>query len=206
MTRRDWRLFAGDTLSIAALTLIGFATHGESDLSFVPRMGAFFMPLVLSWFLLAPALGLFRQEVTSDPKQLWRAALAALFAAPLAAVLRGLWRSTRRPPGHRTGHEPRLLRTPAFYVMASAGYFGLCYRLWRPLPLTLSQPARALALLVGAILYDAGLALTLWGRLALGEMYNVSSSFGAQSPTPVTQLGCLFIPTLLFHSGEVFER
>lgn len=98
----------------------------------------------------------------------------------LGAVLWGLWRGTRRPAGHKTGHEPRLLRTPAFYLLASVGYFGLCYRLWRPLPLALSRSARALALVPGALLYFPGLALTLWGRLALGEMYNVSSSFGAQ--------------------------
>ena len=89
MRKRSWILYAGDALSIAALTLIGFATHGETELSFLPRMGALFVPLALSWFLLAPALGLYRQEIISDPKQLWRPALAALFAAPLAAVLRG---------------------------------------------------------------------------------------------------------------------
>jgi hypothetical protein len=52
-------------------------------------MAAFFFPLCISWFLLAPALGLFQREITSDPKQLWRPALAGFFAAPLAAVLRG---------------------------------------------------------------------------------------------------------------------
>jgi hypothetical protein len=82
-------LYAGDALSIAALTFIGFATHGEADVSFAPRMAALFFPLSAAWFLLAPALGLFRRETTSDPKQLWRSALSALFAAPLAAILRG---------------------------------------------------------------------------------------------------------------------
>lgn len=82
-------LILGDILAIALLTLIGFATHGETDLSFLPRMAALFFPLLISWFLLAPALGLFQDELTSIPKQLWRPALAALFAAPLAAVLRG---------------------------------------------------------------------------------------------------------------------
>lgn len=81
-------LILGDILAIALLTLIGFATHGETDLSFLPRMAALFFPLLISWFLLAPALGLFQDELTSIPKQLWRPALAALFAAPLAAVLR----------------------------------------------------------------------------------------------------------------------
>src|SRR5215210_5848512 len=82
-------LIPGDILAIALVTFIGFATHGEADVSFVPRMAAFFFPLAISWFLLAPALGLFRREITSDWKQLWRPALAALFAGPLAAVLRG---------------------------------------------------------------------------------------------------------------------
>lgn len=82
-------LVLGDLLAIALVTIIGFATHGEADLSFAPRMAALYFPLSISWFLLAPALGLFQPEVTSSPKQLWRPALAMIFAAPLAAVLRG---------------------------------------------------------------------------------------------------------------------
>jgi Protein of unknown function (DUF3054) len=83
-------LILGDILAIAAITLIGFATHGEAELSFLPRMAAAVFPLTITWFLLAPVLGLFRRVVTSDPRQLWRPALTALFSAPLAAVLRGL--------------------------------------------------------------------------------------------------------------------
>ena len=83
-------LILGDTLAIGLITLIGFATHGETDLSFLPRMAATFFPLVIGWFLLAPRLGLFQDEVIYQARQLWRPALAALFAAPLAAVLRGL--------------------------------------------------------------------------------------------------------------------
>jgi hypothetical protein len=82
-------LILGDILAIAILTIIGFATHDEADLSFLPRMAAFFFPLCISWFLLAPALGLFSQETTLSVWQLWRPALTALFAAPFAAVLRG---------------------------------------------------------------------------------------------------------------------
>lgn len=82
-------LILGDLLAIALLTFIGFATHGEADVSFAPRMAALFFPLSIAWFLLAPALGLFRRETTSSPKELWRPALAMIFAAPLAAVLRG---------------------------------------------------------------------------------------------------------------------
>lgn len=82
-------LILGDLLAIAIVTLIGFATHGETELSFLPRMAAVYFPLSISWFLLAPWLGLFQHEITSSPGQLWRPALAALFAAPFAAVLRG---------------------------------------------------------------------------------------------------------------------
>jgi hypothetical protein len=79
----------GDLLAIALVTFIGFVTHGEAELSFLPRMAVLYFPLSISWFALAPALGLFQRETTSSPKQLWRAALTMIFAAPLAAVLRG---------------------------------------------------------------------------------------------------------------------
>jgi hypothetical protein len=68
--------------------------HGEAGFSFLPRMAAIFLPLSFSWFLLAPWLGLFQQDTIANPKQLWRPALTALFAAPLAAVLRGLLLNT----------------------------------------------------------------------------------------------------------------
>jgi hypothetical protein len=84
-------LIVGDLLAIAVVTVSGFATHGEADLSFLPRMLAAFLPLTLSWFLLAPWFGLFQAEVLSTPKQLWRPVFAMLFAASFAALLRGLW-------------------------------------------------------------------------------------------------------------------
>ncbi len=81
-------LVAGDALALAILTVIGFASHGETDISFVPRMSTTFIPLLAGWFLLAPWFGLFDPEILSDPKQLWRPALAMVFAAPLATTLR----------------------------------------------------------------------------------------------------------------------
>jgi len=105
--------------------------------------------------------------------------LAALFAT-LVVLVSGLWRGTRRLPGRESGQPPGLMRTRTFYVLASTGYFGLCYRLWRPIPIALGRPARAGAVALGSLFYFSGLALVAWGRLALGAMYNVSSSFGAQ--------------------------
>jgi len=87
---KKYILVFGDTLALAILTLIGFAAHRETDLSFLPRMAATFFPLTIAWFLLAPWFGLFQPEITSNPKQLWRPLLAMLFAAPLAGLLRAI--------------------------------------------------------------------------------------------------------------------
>ena len=83
-------LVVGDILAIAIVTIIGFATHGETGTSFLPRMAVIFFPLTIAWFILSPFLGLFRQEIISNPRQLWRPILAMFFAAPFAVVIRGL--------------------------------------------------------------------------------------------------------------------
>ena len=78
----------GDTVAIAILTFIGFATHGETDLSFVPRMGTTFFPAIVSWFLIAPWFDLFDENICRSIKSLWRVPLAMLYCAPLAVILR----------------------------------------------------------------------------------------------------------------------
>lgn len=84
-------LVLGDLLAIALLTLIGFASHGEMDASYLPRAAATFVPLAASWFLLAPAPGLFDAQRVRSAQGLWRPALTAFFAAQSAVILRGLW-------------------------------------------------------------------------------------------------------------------
>ncbi|MGE5375022.1 MAG: DUF3054 domain-containing protein [Bacteroidota bacterium] len=86
---KKYMLILGDIFSIALVTLIGFASHGEAGASFFPRMGAAFFPLLLSWFILAPALGLFQAQIVLEIKQLWRPVLGMVFAASFAVVLRG---------------------------------------------------------------------------------------------------------------------
>lgn len=98
---------------------------------------------------------------------------------PLIAVFWGLWRGLHRPSGRTTGWAHKVLRAP-FYLVATILYFGLCFLLWKALPLNLSPPARITVLGLGALLYFPGLATLLWARLTLGEMYNVSSGFGVQ--------------------------
>jgi protein-S-isoprenylcysteine O-methyltransferase Ste14 len=107
----------------------------------------------------------------------WAGAVAAFVS--LITVLAGMARGLRRPRGRTTGLARQILTLPA-YLLISVGFFGTCYLLWRPLPLALSASARTVTLALGALLLFPGLALVLWGRFALGEMYYVSSSMGAQ--------------------------
>lgn len=84
-------LILGDLFAIAVVTVIGFATHNETDASYLPRMAATFVPMAVSWFALAPALGLFDADRVHNARQLWRPAWGAFFASQLAVILRGLW-------------------------------------------------------------------------------------------------------------------
>lgn len=81
-------LLAGDFLAIVILGVIGFLFHNR-DLN--TRLLTTILPTLAAWALVAPWLGVYRPETASRPTHAWRAALAALFSAPLAATLRGLW-------------------------------------------------------------------------------------------------------------------
>ena len=84
-------LILGDILALAVVTVIGFVTHGELGLEYLPRMAAAFFPLAATWWILAPRFDLFSPQVASDLKTIGRPVLAVLFAAPLALVFRGLF-------------------------------------------------------------------------------------------------------------------
>lgn len=117
MNAARW-LIPGDALAIGLVVVIGFATHGEAERAFLPRMAAAFFPLLLAWFGLAPFLGLFRPEVAADARQWWRPALGMLFAGPLAALLRAILLGT--------------VVIPVFAVVFS-GTAALGMTLWRAL-------------------------------------------------------------------------
>ena len=106
----------GDILALAVTTIIGFATHGETDLSFLPRFLAIFIPLIAAWFLIAPRLGLFQPEIVSDLKQLWRVLLVMIIVAPLAVVVRSLILQTAIVP---------------IFMLAFGGTSTLGMMLWR---------------------------------------------------------------------------
>jgi len=88
MHKSTWTLIVGDVIALAIIIVVGFASHGETDVSFLPRMLTTFIPLVASWFLITPWLGMFDPQIVFNAKQLWRPPLAMLLAAPVTAVLR----------------------------------------------------------------------------------------------------------------------
>lgn len=82
-------LLLGDVLVLAAVTLWGFSTHDELS-SAGTRLLTTFLPLVISWLLLAPHLGAFDLRRAADWRQLWRPFWAMVLAGPFAAFLRGV--------------------------------------------------------------------------------------------------------------------
>ncbi|HZU87450.1 MAG TPA: isoprenylcysteine carboxylmethyltransferase family protein [Anaerolineaceae bacterium] len=100
--------------------------------------------------------------------------------ATFGILLYGVWRGTQRPAGLSTGRSASWLRSPLFYLITSALFFGISYLGWVPLPLAVSPPARAWMLAFGSLLYFPGMLFVLWGRLTLGKNYFVSTGLGAQ--------------------------
>jgi len=91
-----WPLILGDALAYLAVTLAGFATHGE--LAAPPaRFMATYLPFLAAWLFAAGAVGALDDRRAAQPRplsrqnagRLWRVAAAALLAAPLGAVVRG---------------------------------------------------------------------------------------------------------------------
>ena len=82
-------LITGDIITLAIVTVIGFASHGTAGTA-GSRMLTTFIPLVIAWFIIAPLLHSFDREVYLDIKQLWRPLLAMILASPMVAWLRGV--------------------------------------------------------------------------------------------------------------------
>lgn len=64
-------LVVGDFITLAIVTVIGFASHGTADTA-GSRMLTTFIPLVVAWFVFAPLLHNFDRGVYLDVRQLWR--------------------------------------------------------------------------------------------------------------------------------------
>lgn len=117
-------------------------------------------------------------SLTPDVAIHWIGGLLAF--ATLGVVLTGIGRGMRRPAGRTTGRDAGWLRSPLFYLLSTVLFVGISAALWRSLPFMLSRSVQTWMLALGALVYFPGMAFILWGRLALGDMYFVSTGFGAQ--------------------------
>lgn len=104
----------------------------------------------------------------------------ALAFATLGYLLYSVWRGTQRQPGRVVGRHATWLRSPLFYLAASILFFWISWLGWIPLPLGVSPLLRSVMLFLGALFYFPGMFFVLWGRLALGKNYFVSTGMGAQ--------------------------
>jgi FlaA1/EpsC-like NDP-sugar epimerase len=78
----------GDVLVLVLLTVVGFATH--LALSAFGRLIVTAVGSLLAWAVVAPFLGVYEERNIEAPAAIWRVALAAVLAAPLATFLRGM--------------------------------------------------------------------------------------------------------------------
>jgi len=98
----------------------------------------------------------------------------------LGIILFGIWRGSKRQAGRTTGLNGTWLRSPWFYLASALLFFGITYFGWIPLSWKSSPQSRTWMLILGSLLYFPGMSFALWGRLALGKNYFVSTGFGAQ--------------------------
>ncbi len=108
----------------------------------------------------------------------WFGGLLAFVA--LGLVLYGIWRGSQRQTGRTTGLGGSWLRSPWLHFASAAFFFGIAYLSWTRLPLVFSTSTRIVMLALGSLLYFPGMSLLIWGRLALGRSYFVSTGLGAQ--------------------------
>ena len=86
-------LICGDVITLILVTIFGFASHGTLDTSGW-RLFSTLIPLIASWFFVAPFVGAYNLQWTAEPRQLWRPFWAMVLAAPFAAWMRALWLGT----------------------------------------------------------------------------------------------------------------
>ena len=110
----SWVLLAGDALVLLAVTLAGFGNHNSSLAG--GRWLTTFLPLVIAWGLVAPWLGNYSLRFLQQPTQAWRALLAMVLAAPIAAFLRAVLLNSMVIP---------------IFVVALGGVAALSMAAWR---------------------------------------------------------------------------
>jgi hypothetical protein len=90
ITRQHAVLLVGDIITLALVTVLGFSSHRTLETAGT-RVLTTFIPLIISWLLVAPFLGAYDLSRAFDARQLWRPFWAMVLASPLAAWMRGAW-------------------------------------------------------------------------------------------------------------------
>lgn len=117
--------------------------------------------------------------MTEDPlEQQVRRWTAIAWLVPTVMALQGAWRG-RHARGRTVGRPFTQIPWWLYCVVGTAGLL-LSIRTWRPLPVARSRPTSVAASVSGGLLSGLGIGLIVWGRVALGEMYNVSSALGVR--------------------------
>jgi protein-S-isoprenylcysteine O-methyltransferase Ste14 len=124
----------------------------------------------------------FRFEVLElDSVEFWITRIGGVVGlVALGVALLGMWRASQRSGGRETGQAQKMLRWST-YLIIGIPYFLVCGLLWKALPLSFpSFWINASTLIIGSVLYFAGLSMYLWAWFTLGRTYNVSSGFGVR--------------------------
>ena len=119
-------LLVGDVVTLALVTVFGFATHGTISNAGM-RMLSTFIPLVIAWLLVAPHLGAFDLQGVKNYRNLWRPFWAMVIAGPMAAWLRGAWLNAPILP---------------IFVVVLGGFSALGLLFWRSIYFLIGQIRR----------------------------------------------------------------
>jgi hypothetical protein len=116
-------LVAGDIITLALVTVFGFASHGEAGTAGL-RMLTTFAPLIVAWFFVAPFFGVYESQRAATYRQLWRPFWAMIVAGPMAAWLRSVMLGMTNQNG---------LNTPIWpvFVVVLGGVAALAVLAWR---------------------------------------------------------------------------
>src|SRR5436305_6446232 len=86
-------LVIGDILCFLIFAILGDTSHGEfTGLAAIPHIILITLPFLAGWFLVAPFFGLYRKELTTEPRAMaYRTAIAWIPAWVIAMILRGIF-------------------------------------------------------------------------------------------------------------------
>lgn len=106
-------------------------------------------------------------------------------SALLITTLVSWIRESRGPTGLAAGRGTWLLTLPVrvkvIVLLLSLPFTAwLTLKLWTPLPLGVPRSVDSALRLAGLVLFAAGEVLTIWGRISLGRMWALSTTFGVR--------------------------